>query len=160
MRQVKTHFTIMLALALCLGLFSGNCFAQSMYDGISGPEMQRILNNMGFSTELTRDDAGDPLINSSEDGLNFQVYFYNCTNDVCEAIQFYSGFTQTNNPSAESINEWNTTKRFGRAYRNNNGDSRVEMDALVTGGVTEQHIRNLASTWKIVLQQFAQHINW
>jgi hypothetical protein len=122
--------------------------------------MQRILNTMGFDTELTRDDAGDPLISSSDNGLNFQVYFYNCSGDVCEAIQFYSGFTQSSNPDAQSINEWNTTKRFGRAYRNSSGDSRVEMDALVTGGVTEQHIRNLASTWKIVLREFAQHINW
>ncbi|WP_022660793.1 YbjN domain-containing protein [Paucidesulfovibrio longus] len=160
MRRFKLCFAMLLAVALCGANFAADCRAQTLYDGISGAEMQRIMQNMGFKTELTKDDAGDPLISSSDGNLNFQIFFYACTKDVCEAVQFYSGFTQAKNPSQSSINTWNTHNRFGRAYLDSEGNSRVEMDALATGGVSEQHFRNLLSTWKIVLNEFSKHIGW
>ncbi|MGE4291933.1 MAG: YbjN domain-containing protein [Desulfovibrio sp.] len=150
----------LLTLTLCFALSPLQSNAQTLYDGISGQEMQRIMQTMGYTTELTKDATGDPLINSTDGALSFQVFFYKCSNNVCDAVQFYSGFSQEKNPSQSDINSWNTHKRFGRAYLDNEGNSRVEMDALATGGVSEQYIRNLLGTWKTVLEEYAKHINW
>ena len=39
------------------------------------------------------------------------------------------------------INDWNRSARFGRAYADDIGDPVVELDLLMTGGVTTDTIR-------------------
>lgn len=143
-------------LVLCATVASAQ--NQQIMDRVSGAEMQAILQEMGYSAELTVDDQGDPLINSNMNGVEFSIYFYDCPQGQCAAIQYYAGFEIQVTP--DQLNQWNITRRYGRCYYTAPNDARVEVDIPLDGGVTRQHLVESMVLWEIVLQEFMTHIGW
>lgn len=130
-------------------------------DGVSGPEVADILQTAGYRAELTKDGVGDPLVRTTMSGVNVQVYFYNC-NSVgrCEDIQFSVGFDMANGTSQSVIDEWNRTKRFGRAYLDDENDPFIKVDLQVGPGGTPQLIAGYVRTMEAVLEGFTEHIDF
>lgn len=120
------------------------------------------MQEFGYRAEMSTDSTGDPLINSAADGSNFSIYFYGCTAGAnCSAIQFSAGFDLTNGTSANSMNDWNTRKRYGKAYIDDNGDPTIEMDFnLAEGGISEENFRDSLGIWERLLGDFKDHISW
>ena len=66
--------TAIIALAAATALFTGAAHAQTIdKDGMTGPEVAAWLQKGGYKAELTKDDGGDPLINSSAEGQVFKL---------------------------------------------------------------------------------------
>jgi len=118
-----------------------------------------FLKAEGLSVTVKKDTDGDPLIESSL-GKNqgFSVFFYNCTeHQACKTLQFYAGFTDSKADAAR-LNDWNRTKRFGRAYIDKVGDPVVEMDITTSGGMPRSLFADNFRLWKILMSEFPEFI--
>jgi len=148
---------LMIALA-ALVAFSGTAHAQ-MITAQNPQSIVGALQNAGYKATLGKDDSGDPIVRSSSGGSNFAIFFYGCTkNTDCRTIQFFAGYTDRK-PSLSRINEWNTTKRFGRAYLTDSGAARIEMDVdLDDGGISRLLFEDNLEFWVLLMGQFEKHI--
>ena len=118
-----------------------------------------FLRGQGLSPVVKADTDGDPLIEAQiSENNKFSVYFYNCTEHKdCTTLQFYAGYTDSK-MDASKLNEWNRTKRFGRAYIDNVGDPVVEMDIDMTGGMPSALFADNYRFWKILMKDFPAFI--
>ncbi|GHA12983.1 hypothetical protein GCM10007989_04420 [Devosia pacifica] len=129
---------------------------------IDGSNVEAILDiARGYGKAITEHDAGeDPLITGRLDGLIYQIYFLNCTdNQDCEDVNFYMGFSALT-PSLETVNDWNRSKRFSRAYIGEDGTPNVEMDLDLAVPVSVEYMRSVFDLWQLVSTQFAEHIGY
>ena len=152
------HFfrtTMMLALA------TAATGAQAQMVRAQDPQsLVRALQNGGYQAQLGTDKVGDPMITSGISGTTFQIFFYNCTNHKeCATVQFHSGYDMKTPVSLDSINAWNQSQRFGRAYLDKESDPILEMDVdLDDGGVAPLLFIDNIEFWASVLPKFEQQI--
>jgi hypothetical protein len=74
-------------------------------------------------------------------------------------VQIYAGFKKPGTSLAR-INEWNSTKRYTRAYIDRDGDPVLEADLDLAGGSTPNAIAELFRTWSASVRLFATHIDF
>ncbi len=122
----------------------------------------RALQGGGYAARLGTDKVGDPMITSGVSGTNFQIFFYNCTNHLqCATVQFHSGYDLSDPVSLETINAWNSSQRFGRAYLDKENDPILEMDVdLDDGGVSSLLFIDNIEFWASILGRFEKHIGY
>ena len=142
-------------IALCL---SGAAHAQ-MVSATSPQGIVAALQNAGYKETLSKDETGDPLINSASGGSNFSVFFFGCTKNVdCRTIQFFAGYNDRK-VTLSMMNEWNAKKRFARAYISDKGSARIEMDVdLDDGGMSAKLFEDNLEFWGAVMGAFEKHI--
>jgi hypothetical protein len=63
-------------------------------------------------------------------------------------------------PTPEVINEWNASKRFSRAYLDQDKDACVEMDIDLVEGVSPAYLSSQIAIWTMVVDQFADHVGY
>ncbi|WP_151719555.1 YbjN domain-containing protein [Gemmobacter serpentinus] len=120
-----------------------------------------VMQSLGYRAELTTDDRGDPKIKSAAGGANFSVWFYGCSSGKdCEAIQFSAGFDMENGMEMASVNDWNTRKRYGKVYLDDEQDPYIEMDMMVGTGMSRDLFAENLSLWDRTIADFKDHINW
>ena len=122
----------------------------------------RALQSGGYAATLGTDKIGDPMVTSGVGGTTFQIFFYNCTaHRECATVTFHSGYDLNQAVGLERINEWNRTKRFGRAYLDGEADPILEMDVdLDDGGVSSLLFIDNIEFWASVLGDFERHIGY
>jgi hypothetical protein len=122
----------------------------------------KALQAGGYTVELAKDSTGDPMIRSTAPGHPFRILFYGCkAGSSCETVQFAAGYDKKARSSLEAINDWNRTKRFGRAYIDADGDPFLLMDVdLDDGGVSSQLFADNLEFWASVRTAFELHIDW
>jgi hypothetical protein len=144
------------ALALALSL---SAFSQSTITGTNTDKILNIARGYGSATLVTQSN-GDPQINGKIDGISYQIYFRNCTDNAsCEDLNFYLGFLDLK-PSLDAINTWNASKRFSRAYLDSVNDACVEMDIDMVKGVSSEYLDSQFGVWNMILNQFAEHVGY
>jgi len=153
------------AVAVGSGLHAGPAIAKGStaqtLATINGPEMQSLLQDWGYKAELTETNAGNPMINSSIEGLNYSIFFYGCdSQDVCGSIQYSTWFTLNNPVPADTVNDWNRTKRFGKAWLDQDGRAYLQMDINVAGGVSRDNLHEWLDWWGIGVSEFATFIGY
>jgi hypothetical protein len=149
--------SLVLGGALLIG-FAGSAQAQTIVDGAAVDEILNIARGYG-SANLETQSNGDPKISGRIEGVLYQVYFMNCTNNSdCEDVNFYSGFDVT--PDLDTINAWNRDKRFGKAYLDIEDDAVVEWDVNLEYGVTRDNVDAAFSVWSLVLGEFNTYIGY
>jgi hypothetical protein len=130
-------------------------------DGMTGAEVAKWLQNAGYKAELSTDKGGDPLIKTAAQGVNFTVYFYDCTEKPrCKAIQFSAGFDLKVPLTAAKINEWNRNNRYLKAYIDDEGDPHVEYDVNVNAGRTKAGLDDDFAVWTSMIDDFTKFIDW
>ncbi|SOC13991.1 YbjN domain-containing protein [Rhodobacter maris] len=148
------------ALSLVAALFLGAAPAPAQVVG--DPDVvQSFMQTYGLQVSRDIDKSGDPRLSSRIEGTNFKVYFYGCTKQICDSIQFSAGFDMTKPMSAWKINEWNRTKRFGKAYLDDEGDPYIEYDVnLDFDGCGGRNFDDTIDLWRVVLSEFKTFIDW
>ncbi len=146
--------------AAALFCFSGAAHAQ-MVRAQDPSSVSRALQSAGYKAEMTKDDSGDPLIRSTSSGSNFAIFFFGCTKNVdCRTIQFFAGYDRDKSPSLSQMNDWNSRKRFGRAYISDKGAARIEMDVdLDDGGISTKLFEDNLEFWVLLMAQVEKHID-
>jgi len=150
------------SLILAGAVVLGTAFAaqtQAMIDGNSTDELLNIARGYGSAT-LETQDSGDPKISGKIEGVTYQVYFMNCTeNKDCEDLNFYAGFLD-NKQTLEVINAWNRDKRFGKAYLDSDLDAVIEFDLNLEHGISRDNADAAFSLWSLILDQYTTYIGY
>ena len=148
-------------------MFAGGALALALTisaqaQSLTAANTDEILNAArGYgSATLTAQSNGDPQITGKVDGITYQIYFRNCTdNKKCEDLNFYLGFLDLK-PTLQVINDWNMNKRFSRAYLDQDQDAVVEMDLDMVKGVSPEYLDSQIGLWTLVVGQFADHVGY
>ena len=135
-----------------------------VYTQISALDMGGILETAGYIVEYTTDSDGEPKINSSTlDGINFSIYFYDCSTGKfaeCDTLQFRATFTLNTPLTNDELNDFNQAWVFGKAYRFEDGDLSLELPMLLAEGVTSQNLSEHVSLWETIVSDWLTHVNW
>lgn len=133
--------------------------AQTLVDGSQPEEILNVARGYGSATMETQSN-GDPKITGKIEGVTYQVYFMNCTdNKNCEDLNFYAGFLD-NKQTLEAINAWNRDKRFGKAYLDSDLDAVIEFDVNLEHGVSQKNLDAAFALWSLVLGQYTTYIGY
>lgn len=155
------HTILAAGAALTLGLVAAApaSAAPIPNGGITVREMATFLQGKGYKAEIKSGSTGQYL-SSAGAGVNFDVYFYDCTSGRCASVQFEAGFDLTNGITAAKINEWNRDKRYMKAYVDSGNDPHVSYDVNTSPGRTYEGLADDFGVWTGTLPTFASFIGW
>jgi len=124
--------------------------------GVTAAEMAEVLkaSGVGVTAEIGKDDGGDPMISASSAGINWRMFFYDCTAGRCKSIQFSAGFDLDKGMTYAKANEWNFSKRFARIALNKDMDPFVRYDIDAEKGFNSETADLALETWHVVLVGF------
>ena len=148
---------IKFAAVLAVGLLgAAPAFAFDLPErGVSGEQMVDIMTKHGMPARIAKDDNNNVIVRSKTSDskpINFDVYFFHCVDGKCREIQFAAGWSNSEATPGQ-VNEWNTTKRYLRAYWKPNKVLWAEQDAIVGRG-TSENIDDYLTTWEDVIAEF------
>lgn len=127
---------------------------------VSALDLARVLNGMNLAFTQSTAPDGTPKFTLELEGLKVWLATYGCDEGGCKSYQLTTGMAMSTPPSAESINEWNRTKRFGKAHLDASGNPHLIYDLDVEGGISvgviEEHVR----TYQLLLRAFVNHVGW
>jgi hypothetical protein len=126
------------------------------------PRIVKALQKGGFEVEVNKADSGAPLIESTDADNPFSVHFYDCDDNGkdCGTIQFVSGWNMKNGIDAVTIEQWNSDKIWGQAYRDKDKDPWIAVTVDLRGGVTEANFDDVVDKWADLLDKFSKFIGW
>ena len=120
-----------------------------------------LIEDNGFPAEITVDGVGDPMIMTSANGYDFQIYFYDCIENAdCQALQFGAYFDMVDGMSLTRAQDFNKERRWVKVYLNDENDPIVEMDYNLRGGVTAENFNDTLEWWRITMGEFVTYINY
>ena len=126
---------------------------------ISAEEMTQLLDGLLLDYEQSTDDDGDPIFIIRFADYSGVLVFYDVTDGSAGALLFQAFFTSGEEAfPLEMVNNWNTARRYTRAYVDADGDAALESDLDLAGGVTEETIRRFIRTFSTSLPGFAEAI--
>lgn len=131
--------------------------------GITGPEFQAVLKKLGQHAELMKDKGGDPELRSTIEGINYVIFFYGCNQAAarrCLSYQFYVDFKGLPGVSVQSINDWNSKKRFSAASLRSDGSAELRLSVNIDGGVTESNLAAWIEWWRVAVKEFKEHVHY
>jgi hypothetical protein len=129
--------------------------------GVTPDEIKGWLQDAGYKAVVKTEKDGHHHVTSAADGLNFDVYLYDCKGERCAAIQFYVGFDKgKDTPSLEKVNGYNRDKRFMRAYLDKDGGASFEFDVSVAPGGTWEALQDNFETFLGALPDIKKLVNW
>jgi len=150
----------MRVLLLIAAFLVGSAHAAETGTLIDGSDVEAIVSiarDYGSATIATQ-KSGQPKILARINGVNYAVYFQNCTTPRnCDDINLYAGFLDAK-PTPDQINQWNASKRFGRAYIDPDGDAALEMDINLKNGVSPANLSAGFAIWRLMLDQFTSYL--
>ncbi len=113
--------------------------------------MVELLGQAGFvGAEI--DSDGDVLVNMQGYRVLILVGTYQGKNI---SMRFALAGTKANH---EIVNQFDTEKRFGRAYLDRDGDPVLESDLDLEGGVTEARVLDYLRTYNQLMVHFLRAI--
>jgi hypothetical protein len=153
------RFTTVAALSI-LGLGAG-AQAQTLVSAQDPTALVSIIRELGFQAKLDKDNVGDPVIRSSSDGVEFEIYFYECKgNKRCKSLHFSVGYDLADGASLETMQQWNADKRFASAYLDDERDPFLQMDLNTEGGITQENFEKSFELWQLLKGEFEKHIDF
>lgn len=151
--------------AACLGLLATSAMicrepfaAQYIVSSHVPQSIAVYLEANGFQATLTKDGAGDPMIESAADGTRFKIIFHDCkAHAQCESLRFSASFVTT--PSVEIVNEWNAHHRFGQAYLTDQETPVLDLNVMmVEGALPYETFDQRVQEWTTALGEFRKYI--
>jgi len=128
--------------------------AQTIKSSIEG--IANALDEEGYQAKIERSEDQSFIVSSTA-GNRFAIFLSDCDGDLCETMQFYAGFeAQGRTISLGKLNQWNADRRFGRAYRDSDGDAVVEMDVnMVEQGISKELFADNLSLWTAIVSTYS-----
>ena len=118
-----------------------------------------LLKDKGYRAEIV-EGADSTYVRTADSGVPVTIFFMSCEGRTnCSTIQFYTGFTDAKNVPLERINEWNKTRRFARAYIDNEGDPVIEMDVdMDFQGIARENFYGNLDIFLSSIPKFREHL--
>lgn len=117
---------------------------------LQGKELKEILSAEGYGDiEI---DEDDDLIFKIE-GTKVLILTSADHSNLLAAI----AWTETD-ASLRKVNAWNQSKKFSRAYIDDDGDPVLELDLDLDGGVTVARVKDFIESVKLSISMFRQEV--
>lgn len=145
-------------LACCAGILLAPSAVGAAEGGkrITGPEVVRIFQDLGYKAQLDKDGEGDPMVRSKMGGLNVYLYFYDCKEAACGSLKFRTGLDLPEGTTHEVVNRYNSQYRYGNAFLDDEMDPYLEFDFEVLHTDHAAHIESQVDLWEELLDNFAR----
>ncbi len=93
------------------------------------------------------------------DGTKYVVFFYGCDDKGanCNNIQFLASWGGYK-VSTDVINKWNSSKRFGTAYLDKDGDPALSMSVNLSFGVNKKNFEDTFEWWVTALKGYKETV--
>lgn len=119
------------------------------------------LEDNDFEGELLKDSDGDPLIKSTDKDEPFSIHFYGCKEHKnCKFIQFTAGWDLKDGITLQKLADWNSSKVWGQAYRDENKDPWIGLAVNFVGGLPMENLDDMVGWWRSILRSYEKHIGW
>ncbi len=145
-----------------LGFFLAPGAAQARdlpHGGMTVEDVASWLQDAGYKAQIQTGKDGAPNIDSSAEGMNFQIYFYDCKDKRCGSIQFSKGYDTGGAFDAKAMNDWTAKDRWVRAFADDVNDPWLEYDVDLTPGGTYELLNDEFKIWRDSLRRFDGVIN-
>lgn len=126
-------------------------------------QVAAAMKRGGYTVEV-KDTKDGRFIRSTrgKESYEFSVFFYGCdanTTRNCKSVQLYAGFSPKTKPTLEALNAYASDNRWGRVYRDDDGDPVVEMDIdLEKGGMSEALFLDNLEYFEAVMDRFGEFV--
>ncbi|MEX8503663.1 MAG: YbjN domain-containing protein [Leptothrix ochracea] len=151
--------TLGLPLLASLALVQGAA-AQNSTELITAADPEKILEvAKGFgSATLETDAQGDPKIVGRVEGTKYGLYFYGCKGGKqCTDIQFNAAWSEVK-VSLDQLNGWNSTRRYGKAFLDRDGDPVLQMSVNLDHGVSRKNLEDTFDWWAKIVPEFRHKV--
>lgn len=129
--------------------------------GLSAEDVASWLQSEGYKAQVSTNKDGSKTVQSATGGTTFNVDLYDCHDKpTCTAIQFNVGFNTKGAWNATKMNTYNSTKRWVRAYVDENDDPWLEQDVDLIPGGTWEGLNDQFGIWRQMMGDFEKYINW
>lgn len=127
-----------------------------MIDASDPQAFAKVMQELGYFAKVTETSNGRPKIESKIGRKNFGIYFYDCKeNKNCKSISFSSGWEVKKRPfDLGIVNKWNSEKRFGQAFVDDDGDPNIAWAMVLTGGVSRAALEGTLDYWQSAVTDF------
>jgi len=116
---------------------------------LSPKAAEQILKGMGFEVEQPKEGVFVfPL-------AGYKALLFLSKNRT--SLQLYAGFKKK--ASVAKVNEWNKSKRFSRAYIDDEGDPVIESDLDLEGGSTVGAIQEFIRTFRLSVDAYVSFLS-
>lgn len=141
-------------------LFAATPAHAELINAANPATIKAVVESQGWPATIIAKPDKDPYIESNRNGLKFLVLFMNCDGGKnCKTLQYYMGFSDAKDVSLDRLNKWNRDKRFGRAYKDDEGDPVLEMDVdLDFAGIPRENVGETFNTWASLMDSFREYI--
>lgn len=155
--DARNRFVIAAAFAALCG---AEAAAQTV--GASDPEgVAAALRDLGWRASHAVDAEGDPMVESSIEGVDYTIFFYGCEGGRnCTALLFSAGFDLADGATLASMNDWNSGRLVGAAYLDAENDPFLQMFVTTVGGLNHENFGDVVDWWRIGVRDFKQHIGF
>ncbi len=140
----RNHSLPLIVVTIAMAVLAFSCHAQSesIITAVDESLIDQVLTQMQLDCDVQFDDNADPSWTFEHLGILISLIPYDAqTPGSYESLLFYAGWSTQQPVSLQAINAWNRDSRFGRAYLDSEGDPVIELDLLMTGGVTLETIQ-------------------
>lgn len=140
---MRSRQLVLIASVLLVGAaLSASALAPVIYYAADDKIIHQVLTEMELEYELRLDEDDDPIWTFTHLGILITIVSYDeVTLGRYASLLFYAGWDADDAISLATINDWNSSSRFGRAYVDDGGDPVIELDLLMSGGVTADTLR-------------------
>jgi uncharacterized protein YdgA (DUF945 family) len=122
-----------------------------------------LLSDSDFSYEESRDEDGDLVLKVApgDSGANsIEIIFSGCRKDpTCEDVLLRATYSATQTAPLKFINDWNLRNRWARVYVKESGAPVLEMDISAYGGIGQDAIESMVSTFFKLVRDFSTELN-
>lgn len=143
MRSLRWFAVAAVALVL-----AGPVSAQAMRERITAEQLNGLLRDKGMEGQVN--ERGNVVVNNGGSKIIFFI--------SGQTMQAYYGLSGTK-ATVNTVNEWNKSKRFGRAYIDAENDPCVELDYDLEGGVSDESIKVWFDTVTAIVRSFKAHVS-
>ncbi|MCM8731342.1 YbjN domain-containing protein [Hephaestia sp. GCM10023244] len=119
----------------------------------------QALQQAGYRAEIKTSSKGDTYIASAANGQNFSIQFYDCGDDGCNSLQFYSWYKKQDYFSPALTNDWNAHKRFLKVAIDDDGDLSEYLDVSTVGGMTQKNFDDLVDWFAVMDAELAKFLD-
>jgi hypothetical protein len=128
--------------------------------GITGPELAKILQDAGYRAKLETGADGDPVVRTGMAGLDVVVLFYDCEAQRCSSLQLSTGLDLPRGTTLDVINRFNHDYRYVRAFLDEEDDPFLRLDFEVTHTEHAAYVASQVDTFEQLLAEFRKAVGF
>jgi len=154
---MRNGFVIAAAIAALAG-------APASAQSVSAADPESIaaaLRDLGWRATHAVDAEGDPMVQSTIEGIEYSIFFYGCSGGRnCSSLLFSAGFDLDNGSTLASMNDWNSGRLVGAAYLDDENDPFLQMFVTTVGGLNHENFGDVVDWWRVGVRDFKEHIGF